>query len=92
MGEADPLVVKEALMAGLGVVVSECASANLDRNLPFIDVIPDNKLDNLEYVRGVIERNRRRKYKKIGRKIRQYALEHFSWKKVIEKYTNLISI
>jgi hypothetical protein len=28
-GEADPLVVKEALIAGLGVVVSECSSANL---------------------------------------------------------------
>ena len=48
-GEADPLVIKEALICGLGVVVSECSAANLDRNLSFIDVIPNNKLDNIEY-------------------------------------------
>jgi len=35
-GEADPLVVKEALVAGLGVVVSEPAKANLD-NKDFIN-------------------------------------------------------
>ena len=88
-GEADPLVVKEALIAGLGVVVSECASANLDRNLPFIDVVPNHKLNDLEYVTGVIERNRRESIKN-RKEIRQYALERFSWKKVIEKYCQII--
>ena len=44
-GEADPLVVKEAFNAGLGVVLSECATANLEViNKPFIDIIPNNKL------------------------------------------------
>ena len=39
-GEADPLVVKEGLMAELGVVISECASSNLDKDLDFITIIP----------------------------------------------------
>ena len=36
-----PLVVKEALICGLGVVVSEQVSVELDASLDFIDVIPD---------------------------------------------------
>ena len=44
-GEADPLVVKEALICGLGVVVSECSAANIDECKDFIDIIPNNKLN-----------------------------------------------
>jgi hypothetical protein len=47
-GEADPLVVKEGLIAGLGVVVSECSSANLDLSKKFITVIPNDKLNDLK--------------------------------------------
>ena len=43
-GEADPLVVKEALIAGLGVVVSECSAANLDLSKQFITIIPNDKI------------------------------------------------
>lgn len=84
-GEAHPLVCMEAMAAGLGVVVSEYAKANLDTSLPFIDVIPNSKLDNLEYVRGVIERNRHvsRKYRK---EIRQYVIDNFAWEKIIENH------
>ena len=84
-GEADPLVVKEALIAGLGVVISECASANLDLSKEFITVIPNDKLKDLNYVYNAIEQNRRIS---IGKRseIREYALEYFSWKNIIEKY------
>jgi glycosyltransferase involved in cell wall biosynthesis len=58
-GEADPLVVKEALIAGIGVVICECSSANLDLSRDFISVIPNEKLNDLEYVRKIIEENRK---------------------------------
>lgn len=90
-GEADPLVVKEGLIAGLGVVVSECASANLDLSKPFITVIPNEKLNDLKYVEEMIKKNREISVN-MRDEIRKYALENFSWKKVIEKYIILISV
>lgn len=84
-GEADPLVVKEALIAGLGVVVSECASANLDRTLPFITVIPNEKLDDLAYVESEIVKNRNVSVSMRGQ-IREYGFTHFSWNVVIKRF------
>lgn len=84
-GEADPLVVKEALIAGLGVVVSECASANLDRRRGFITVIPNSRLDDLVYVEAEIIKNR--DYCATHRdEIRDYALLHFSWDKIVDRF------
>ncbi len=40
-GEAAPLVVPEALAAGLSVVVTRSAAANLDERLPFVTILPD---------------------------------------------------
>jgi len=88
-GEADPLVVKEGLIAGLGLVISECCVANLDLTKQFITVIPNNQLENLEYVSQKISENR--EYSVAHRaEIREYALNHFSWKSIIEKYIKII--
>ena len=88
-GEADSLVIKEALIAGLGVVISNCASANLNTELSFISVIPDEKLDDLEYIKQIIISNR--EYSIQNRiEIRNYALNNFSWDKIIDKYLSLI--
>jgi len=88
-GEADPLVVKEALVAGLGVVISECSAANLDLSLPFITVIPDDRLLDIEYIHYHIEQNRQ--YSVVHREqIRDYALSQFSWKSIIERYVKTI--
>lgn len=89
-GEADPLVVKEALIAGLGVVVSECAAANLDRSKRFIDVIPNDKLDDTEYVKQIIEKNREI-CKQERENIRNYGIETFSWKNIIHDYIEIIN-
>ena len=43
-GEAHPLVCLEAFAAGLGVVISQWAAANLDLDKDFITVIPEDKL------------------------------------------------
>lgn len=88
-GEADPLVVKEALIAGLGVVVSECACANLDLSKEFITVVPNHKLNDLNYVYSAIQNNRRISIEKRG-EIREYAMAHFSWKSIIDKYVALL--
>jgi len=87
-GEADPLVVKEALIAGLGIVISECSCANLDLSKQFITIIPNEKLDDLEYIENKIIENR--KYSIDNREeIRKYALENFAWEKVIDKYCQI---
>ena len=90
-GEADPLVVKEALMAGLGVVVSECASANLDNSRGFVTIIPNEKLHNMNYVSSQIEHNR--KYSLENRaEIREYALSRFSWSVVVDKFLDVVNV
>ena len=57
-GEAHPLVCLEAFAAGLGVVVSEWAAANLDIRKSFITVIPEDKISDIEYVESEIIRSR----------------------------------
>jgi hypothetical protein len=87
-GEADPLVVKEALMAGLGVVISECSCANLDLSKEFITVIPNNKLDDLDYVSAQLDKNRY--YSLTHREeIIDYAT-HFKWNIIIKEYVSLL--
>jgi glycosyltransferase involved in cell wall biosynthesis len=88
-GEADPLVVKEALIAGLGVVISECACANLDLSKPFITVIPNNMRTNLDYVKREIIKNRIVSLKH-RQEIREYGLANFSWNAIIDKYEQII--
>lgn len=81
-GEAHPLVCLEAMSAGLGLVVSEFAAANLDVSLPFIDVIPESRILDRHYVAAVIEGNRK---VSIGmrKEIRRYAEENFSWDNIV---------
>lgn len=88
-GEADPLVTKEALMSGLGLVISQYSYANLDLEKPFIEVIPENKLCDHSYVKEKIEENRRISCS-MREEIRQYAIDNFSWENIISKYMNLV--
>jgi len=88
-GEADPLVVKEALVCGLGVVISYWASANLDISKEYIDIIPDDKIGDLQYVSSIIKKNR--DYSMNHRdEIRQYGLT-FSWDLLVTKYLENIN-
>ena len=88
-GEADPLVTKEAMIAGLGLVISEYATANLDLSLPFISVIEENKINDIEYVSDIINSNRKTSVS-MRNNIRKYALENISWEVVVPKYINTI--
>ena len=87
--ELQPLVCLEALSAGLGLVISEAASQNLDKSLPFITVIQQNLIHNPEVVALSISNNRNI-CASIGReKIRQYA-KQFDWDNIIKSYINNI--
>ena len=90
-GEADPLVTKEALIAGLGLVISEYSTANLDLSLPFIDVIPENKINDIEYVESVIINNRSKSLT-MRKEIKKYGQTNFSWPIIIDKYLKTIEI
>jgi hypothetical protein len=92
-GEADPLVVKEAMVAGLGVVVSECASANLDIGVdrPWITVIPNGKLNDLDYIAARIEENRNAALA-AREDIREYGLSKFGWSKILQEYISSLQV
>ena len=83
-GEAHPLVCLEAFAAGLGVVVSQWAAANLDTDKGFISVIPEDKISDIKYVEEQIIANR--EYSVAHREeIGQYVKE-FEWSTVVDKY------
>lgn len=92
-GEAAPLVVLEALAAGLCIVVSESASANLHPK-EFIRVLPDDIVvapspENQEIVcntiKEMIEINQ-----SYRQEIVKYARENFDFSLVIQNYINII--
>lgn len=89
-GEAHPLTCCEALMCGLGLVVSEVASGNLDKTKPYIDVIPEDKINDIAYIGQVIDKNRRESVKRRD-EIRAYGLDSFSWKNRAQNYYKIAS-
>lgn len=89
-GEADPLVTKEAMMAGLGLVISEESVANLDLSKPFIDVVSKSNLADISYIESVIKANIE-KSSVLRNEIRQYAVCNFSWKNIIQRYLGIIN-
>ena len=83
-GEAHSLVIMEAFAAGLGVVISEYARANLDLDKKFITLIPEKKIKDIDYVEGQIIRNREYSIKHRD-EIREYG-KQFAWKKMLSEH------
>ncbi len=85
--EAAPLVVLEALAAGLSVVVTESASANLT-NKKFITVIPDGS-KNAQFISNAIQRaidgNN-----DCRQEIRSYAFDRFDYSVIVKDYERII--
>lgn len=84
-GELAPLVTVQALIAGIGVVVSEAAAANLDVDLPFIDVIPEDKVEDIDYVGHVIRSNQECS-SRMRSEIREYGRARFDWSVLVPRY------
>ncbi len=83
-GEAHPLVCMEALAAGLGVVVCQWGAANLDLDKEFITVIPEDKINDIDFVEDAIIKNR--EYSINNREeIIQYS-KQFEWKEVLRNH------
>jgi glycosyltransferase involved in cell wall biosynthesis len=83
-GEAHPLVCMEAIAAGLGVVVTEWGRANLDETKEFITIIPENKVEDIQFIEGQIIKNR-----EYSIAHRQEILEYskkFDWTNIIKEY------
>jgi len=80
-----PLVIKEALVSGIGIVCSKYAAYDLDTSLPFITIIPDDKLNDLEYVENSIKENRDVSIN-MRQEIRDYGVKNFSWENIVDQY------
>ena len=86
-GEAAPLVVPEALCAGLSIVVTESAAANLDRSLPFIYVLPNsysielaiNTIKEANELNGIYRND-----------VVSYAKTVFDWDVIVDDYLKII--
>jgi glycosyltransferase involved in cell wall biosynthesis len=80
-GEAHALVCPEGLSAGLGLVLSEACTANLDPDLPFVDVVPESHVSDRGYLADVLAQNRRVAMS-MRRDIRRFAEERFSLQRI----------
>lgn len=80
-----PLVIKEALVSGIGIVCSKYAAYDLDTSLPFITIIPDDKLNDLEYVESAIKENREASIG-LREEICEYGVKNFSWETIVNQY------
>lgn len=83
-GEAHPLVCMEALAAGLGIVVTEWGKANLDESKEFITIIPENKVNDINFVEEQIIKNREYSIKH-REEIFEYS-KQFDWINIIKNY------
>lgn len=78
-----PLAVKESLICGLGVVVSESVSLELDSDQEFIDVISEEKINDISYVSDMILKNK--EYSNNHRnEIREYGIQYFGLESIIK--------
>ncbi len=86
--EADPLVVKEALAAGLSVVISDACKANLTDE-PFITVLPDEAINQPDVLAAAINAaiKENPEYRKAAR---EYAVTRFDYSVIIPEYLEII--
>lgn len=87
--DAHPCVCCEPLIAGLGLVVSEQAAANLDLSLPFILVMPDAGLSNRSDVARAIRHNHEQCQQVGSNVIRACGLRAFAMSIWVERYPSL---
>ena len=89
-GEAHPFVCLEGMAAGLGLVLSEQSTANLDLSQPFITVIPDDKIEDRTYLKQKIQENREISLG-MRKEIRDYCFTNFDWSSIIKQYKEIIN-
>jgi len=88
--KGTPLVIKEALVAGLGIVCTANCTHELDLNQPFIDIIPDNIMGDKKLMSEFLDMNRKISTS-MRRDIREYGISNFGWEPYINDYEELIT-
>jgi glycosyltransferase involved in cell wall biosynthesis len=83
-GEAHPLVILEALAAGLSIVITREAAANLDLTKPWIRVLDRCDSSFVEAMNQACETNAA-----MREQIREYAVNHFDWAAILSQYPEL---
>lgn len=86
--ELQALVILEAFSAGLGVVISEACTENLDLTKKFISVIPADKMSDREYLRRTIKENAQ--YSVNNRHLIVNYAKEFDWKNIAIQYNNYL--
>lgn len=89
-GEADALVIKEALVSGIGIITNKISAENLDLNNDFITIIENKYMNDLNYIQTKIEENKEiSKYKREI--IRNYGIYNFDIKNKVSEYVKIIN-
>jgi flavodoxin len=79
-----PLVVKEALICGLGVVVSEAVAYELNSDLDFVSLIKEKYINDIDYIKKTINENKLTSNQKRN-EIRKYGIENFGLESILTK-------
>lgn len=87
--ELQPLVCLEAMSAGLGLVVSKPAAQSLDASKPWITIIDEEQITDIDFVNHQIKQNAITSLS-MRTEIREYAKE-FDWSNIVEKYIDIIA-
>ena len=69
--------------------MSKYAAHDLDKSLPFVTVIPDDKWNDIEYVEQELKKNRDISVT-MRKEIRQYGVDNFSWQVLVKDYVKNI--
>jgi len=85
----SPLVVKEAMAAGLGLVLSESSANELPRDLPWLTVIPENQLNDPLILNKLIKDNRNISIQ-YRESIRKWCKDNWDWKILVANYVKNI--
>lgn len=80
-----PFITASALAAGLGLVISEAMACNINTELPFVTVVPEARIDDIDFLEKSIAENRSASIPR-RRQIRQYAVSNFDWELLTKSY------
>jgi hypothetical protein len=82
-----PLVVKEAMAAGLGCVLSKSAANELPSELPWVTVLSEEDLSNPLRIEAAIETNRQL-CKPLRATIRKWVVDNWDMETFLKQYIN----